>query len=114
MQMLKMKPNCPANCTMCGPSQASEEGPAQWQSAHEQAAAGAELGGWRLLWRAGGAFVLPVASGLAGLVLAGDGEMRRFVGLTIGLGGGMAAAVLVSRLVRGRSRADGTDAKERS
>ncbi len=74
------------------------EGLAEWVAAHDTAAGGT-LAGAALLVRVASTFVLPLTTTLAGAMLAGEGETRRFVGLLIGLTAGLAASIPLGRLV---------------
>jgi hypothetical protein len=56
-------------------------------------------GGGLLAWSVA-AFVLPVVAAVAGALLAGEGEGRRFVGLAIGLAAGMLLAAAAWRMAR--------------
>lgn len=94
---------CAGECPSC--PVASEEGPGSWRAAHDAAAATSPRGG-SLLARAAAAFIVPVAGALTGAVLAGGGEMRRFTGM---LAGGLIATILAvvgTRVIGRRHRAD--------
>ncbi len=92
------KPECPAGCPGCV-SSSSDEGLRGWVAAHDEAAADT-LRGPALLARCATAFVLPAVGALAGAILAGEGETRRFVGMAIGLVSAMALAAGVARICR--------------
>ncbi len=77
------------------------EGLMAWKAAHDTAAAHSLRGG-ALLARAGAAFVLPLAGALAGVIIAGGGETRRFVGLLAGLTFATITSIGLGRLMRRR------------
>ncbi|NQU76066.1 MAG: hypothetical protein HQ546_07130 [Planctomycetes bacterium] len=95
----KLRNGCPGGCPTC-PDSDTSEGVNGWASAH--AKAGGKLFGAKLLAIAACAFVTPLAAALAGAVLAGPGETRRFVGLVVGLLAGLAGGAAVAFMIRRR------------
>lgn len=90
---------CGAGCPQCLLT-GGNEGLTAWMTAHAEAATGGQNRGWRLVAPAAGAFIVPIAAALAGALLAGEGETRRFVGLAIGLLAGLAVCAAVARAFR--------------
>lgn len=85
--------------------------PSQWLADHPELAQ-QEPRGLGLLWRAGIAFLLPMAGALAGALLAGGSETRRFVGLAIGLVSGLVFSAALSVLLGRRKRAPAVGVEE--
>ena len=97
---------CPSECPKC--PIASGEGVGSWKAAHDAAASG-ELRGRRLLARAATAFMLPIAGALLGAMLAGPGEIRRFIGLLVGLVIASSVSVIAGRVIRGSESESGEE-----
>lgn len=93
----KRDPGCPAGCSRCaGWSRLGEDAPSSLQ-------------GWRLSLASAGAFLLPPAAALVGILIAGRGAEAQ----VIGAAAGMAAGVVVTRILQRVLRRSGTEAEAR-
>ena len=60
------------------------------------------LQGWRLVVRAGGAFLVPLVAALVGAVIAGEGGTNQVIGALSGLAIGIGTVLAISRFTHPR------------
>lgn len=94
-QNAKRDPACLAGCSRC----------AGWSRLSEDVPGG--LHGWRLSLASAGAFLLPPALALVGILIAGMGAGAQ----VIGAAAGMAAGVFITRVLQRVLRRSGTEAE---
>jgi hypothetical protein len=92
-------PSACGGCRICPTLTGGEAG--KGTSSGDSAGGGEELRGGRLLAWSAAAFVLPVVGAVAGALVAGGGEGRRFVGMAIGLASCMLLGGAMWRLASG-------------
>jgi positive regulator of sigma E activity len=92
---------CPGECPGCGASERDEK-VGHSHEMPDQVEGG--LTGWKLAAAAVGMFLVPLVAAIAGAVLAGEGNNRKFLGAVIGLAVGVTVAVLVTKVIRKKDK----------
>ena len=83
----QQKQSCPSGCPHCS-------------AGGEDAGTPGGLQGWALVAPCLSGFLLPLALAIVGAYAAGRGRTAQFLGATVGLLSGVAAALLIKRLAR--------------